>query len=235
MIYSYKNISFDIKDVDKKEGIVTGYFSAFDSLDSDGDIIRIGAFAKSISENGPTSLKPRIKHLLNHDPGKPLGSILSLKEDSYGLMYTSKVGTHSLGTDFIKMVESDLVKEHSIGYNVIRESKNTKDNYNELLELKLYEGSSLTGWGANENTPMLGLKGLQIESIEERIKSFEKFVRNTDATDETIELCLLEIKQLTALVQSITTTEAAVKAPLPVDPMLKLKEAISLLTVTNFK
>lgn len=235
MIYTYKNLSLEIKDVNKKEGIVTGYFSAFDSIDSDGDIIRAGAFQKSISENGPESMKPRIKHLLNHDPSKPLGVILSLKEDSYGLMYTSKVGTHALGQDFIKMVESDLVKEHSIGFKTIRESKNTKESYNELLELKLYEGSSLTAWGANENTPLLGLKS-NLDSLNERIKSFEKFARNTDATDETIEFCLLEIKQLAALVESIKSTQAVVETPAPVeDEAKKLKEAIYLLTLQNLK
>ena len=191
---------------------------------------------KSVQENGPESQKPRIKHLLNHDPSKPLGKILSLKEDSYGLMYTSKVGTHSLGVDFIKMVESDLVKEHSIGFKTVRESKNTKENYNELLELKLYEGSSLTAWGANENTPLLGLKNInKIETLQERIKSFEKFVRNTDATDETIEFCLLEIKQLAALVESINITQAVEETPAPIDEAKKLKEAILLLTLENFK
>jgi hypothetical protein len=234
MIYTYKNLSLEIKDVDKKEGIVTGYFSAFDTIDSDGDIIRPGAFQKSIQENGPESVKPRIKHLLNHDPSKPLGNIISLKEDGYGLMYTSKVGTHSLGVDFIKMVESDLIKEHSIGFKTLRENKNTKDNYNELLELKLYEGSSLTAWGANENTPLLGLKS-NVDSLQERIKSFEKFVRNTDATDETIEYCLLEIKQLAALVESFKSTQAVVETPAPEDEAKKLKEAILLLTLENFK
>ena len=41
-----------IKDVDGKKGIVTGYFSDFNSIDSDGDIIKPGAFQKSISHYG---------------------------------------------------------------------------------------------------------------------------------------------------------------------------------------
>lgn len=233
MIYTYKNLSLEIKDVDKKEGIVSGYFSAFGMIDSDGDIIRPGSFVKSIQENGPDSAKPRIKHLMNHDPSKPLGVLKELKEDQYGLFYTSKVGTHALGQDFIKMVESDLVKEHSIGFRTIKESKNTKENYNEITEVKLYEGSSLTGWGANEHTPLLGMKS-DVDTLNERIKAFEKFIRNTDATDETIEFCLLEIKQLAALVESMTT-KPAVEAVKPVDEAKKLKEAIILLTLENFK
>jgi uncharacterized protein len=234
MIYNYKSFDLEIKDIDPPKGIVMGYFSKFDSVDSDNDVIRAGAFTKSINENGPNSMKPRIKHLLNHNPSLPLGSISMLVEDAYGLYFESKVGTHTLGKDFVKMVESDLIKEHSIGFRTIKEEMNTKEGYNELLELKLYEGSSLTGWGANENTPLLGLKS-NIDQLNDRIKAFEKFVRNTDATDETIEFCLLEIKQLAALVESMKSTEPAVKAVQPEDETKKLKEAILLLTLENFK
>jgi len=78
MIYGYKSFGQSIKDVDAKKGIVTGYFSAFNIKDSDGDIIRPGAFKRSIDEWFP---KGRIKHLMNHDPSKPLGMLQILKED----------------------------------------------------------------------------------------------------------------------------------------------------------
>lgn len=226
MNYTYKNLTLEVKDVDAKEGIVSGYFSAFDVKDADGDIIRAGAFSRSIQDWGPHN-KGRIKHLLNHDPSKPLGKILELKEDTYGLYYTSKIGTHSLGVDFIKMVESDLIKEHSIGFTTLKEKK-TQDA-TELLDLKLYEGSSLTAWGSNSETPLVEMKGLDINILNERIKSFEKFVRNTDATDETIELCILQIKQLEAVIENLSTLPAD-KA----DEQQNLKTAITLLTLKHF-
>ena len=43
----YKNLNQGISDVDVKKGIVTGYFSSFDNMDSDGDVIRKGAFTKT--------------------------------------------------------------------------------------------------------------------------------------------------------------------------------------------
>lgn len=232
MIYNYKAYQLEVKDIDPPSGIVTGYFSAFNTKDSDGDVIRKGAFAKSIMENGPESQRPRIKHLLNHNPGHPLGSIFRLFEDDYGLYYESKVGTHNAGQDFIKMVESNLIKEHSIGFRTIKEQMNTKEGFNEIFEVKLYEGSSLTSWGANEFTPLLDMKSESINVLSERIKSFEKFVRNTDATDETIELCLLEIKQLSALVEKLTQAE---KSPEPEDYNAKLKEAITLIQIQNLR
>lgn len=230
MIYSYKNLDLQIKDVDKKSGIVTGYFSAFDIVDSDGDIIRKGAFTKTINEMFP---KGRIKHLMNHDPSKPLGKLLELKEDNYGLYYESKVGTHSLGQDFIKMVESDLIKEHSIGFNDLTpESKRRGDGYNNITEVKLFEGSSLTAWGANEFTPLLGMKGASIEELSERIKKFEKFARNSDATDEAIESCLLYIRQLAQIVEDLTTSPDD-ESEMPEEPEMD-EEQLDIEELQNF-
>jgi HK97 family phage prohead protease len=235
MIYGYKRMTQDVKDVDAKKGIVTGYFSAFNIKDSDGDIIVPGAFQKSLNEWFP---KGRIKHLLNHDPRQPLGKIMELKEDSYGLYYESQIGTHNLGRDFIKMVESDLVKEHSIGFNV-KGSRKGKDA-TELYDVVLYEGSSLTSWGANEYTPMLGLKSMSGKI--ERIKKLEKFIKHTDATDETIELLMLEIKQLYQLLENfedLSSQPAAAEAPVepkvePDEIAQKAANALDILLLKHF-
>lgn len=213
-LYAYKSSpsEMSIKDVDGKKGIVTGYFAAFGNIDSDGDIIQKGAFIKTIAEQGPQSAHPRIKHLMNHDVTKPLGKIVVLQEDAKGLYYESKVGSHSLGQDFIKMVESGLITEHSIGYTTVRNDQKSDANY--LLELKLMEGSSLSAWGANEMTPLTGMKSLTIEDMSERVKALDKFCRTTTATDETVELLLIEIKQLLQVITDTKTTEPP-KSTLP--------------------
>ena len=229
MIYTYKSLDMEVKDVDVKQGIVSGYFSAFGMVDSDGDMMMPGAFKRSIQDWGPEG-KGRIKHLLNHDPSKPLGKIMELSEDSYGLKYVSQVGTHSLGKDFVKMIESDLIHEHSIGFRTLRDQK--ASDHNEIHEVMLYEGSSLTAWGANEHTPLLGLKKLKsIEEIQNQIKAFEKFVRNSDVTEETIDLCLIKVKQLAQALEMMSSTEAAEVAP----PQQKEEEVQvgSLITIIN--
>lgn len=205
-MYQYKNGNgvASIKDADMKKGIVTGYFSSFGNVDSDGDIIVKGAFTKTITENGPLSLNPRIKHLMNHDTTKPLGKLLILQEDAKGLYYESQSGSHSLGQDYIKMVESGLITEHSIGFKTIKEDKKADANY--MTEIRLWEGSSLTAWGSNPETPITGMKSLNLEAVNVRIKALDRFCRNTTATDETIELLLIEIKQLQQ--QLIEATES---------------------------
>lgn len=226
--YQTKNISSgaSITDADQKKGIITGYFSHFDNVDSDGDIIRPGAFLKTIRENGPKSNQPRIKHLLNHDISQPLGKLIDLKEDTAGLYYESQIGTHTLGTDFVKMVDSGLVSEHSIGYKTIKRNqiqdfegymKNPSKGWFELTELKLWEGSSLTGFGANPLTPVVGMKKEEKESylqlIENRQQALEKFCRNSTASDETIELLLIECKQLSQIIIDLTTKPGLTTLP----------------------
>ena len=211
MMYNYKSLGMEVKDVDVKEGIVSGYFSAFGMVDSDGDIMMPGAFKRSIADWGPKG-KGRIKHLLNHDPSKPLGKPIELDEDGYGLKYVSKIGTHSLGRDFLKMVESGLIAEHSIGFKTLREQKS--GDANQIHEVMLFEGSSLTAWGANENTPMIGMKNMgTIEDIQSQIKAFEKFIRDSDVTDETIDLCLIKVKQLAQALEMMSSTEAVIATP----------------------
>ena len=54
MEFIYKSALIDeqILDFDEKNNIVKGYGSYFDNLDSDNDIIRRGAYQKTIQENG---------------------------------------------------------------------------------------------------------------------------------------------------------------------------------------
>lgn len=227
MIYKYKQQDLEIKDIDAKQGIITGYFSAFGNIDSDGDIMMPGAFKRSIQDWGPEA-KGRIKHLMNHDPSQPLGKILELKEDGYGLYYRSQIGKHRLGQDFIKMVESDLIKEHSIGFRTLREQKS--DTANEIHEVMLFEGSSLTAWGANEATPVINMKSItSVEDLKETIRNFEKFIRYSDVTDETIDLCLIKVRQLAQAVEMMSSTQVTKAEPeqpktnqVPVDSLINI-------------
>lgn len=218
-IYQYKSISAEFKDIDAKKGIVSGYFNAFNVKDSDGDIILPGFFKKSIEERGPKSNRPRIKWFENHDPTRVPGRLTELKEDDFGLFYVGQAGTHSIGQDHIKMIESGVITEHSIGFKTLDHEQKSDANY--LKDGILWEGSGLTSWGANEFTPITGLKSAEkISKIEQRMKVLEKFCRNTDATDETIEGLLIEIKQLNQLLVDILSekaTSAAVEAPGPVE------------------
>lgn len=217
-VYQYKDsdissiLPVSFKDIDGRKGIVTGYFADFNSVDSDGDVIKKGAFTKTLSESGPSSVKPRIKHILNHNWEQPLGVLRVLQEDQKGLYYESQLGTHSLAEDFVKMVDSGLITEHSIGYRTIKYNQVTPwsdwkrgDVARELTELKLYEGSSLTFLGANPNTPLLGIKSEQkADKMAKRIDLIIKSLRTGTLTDETCDMLEIELKQIQQLFLDLT-------------------------------
>ena len=198
-IYQYKELAAGFKDIDLTSMTVAGYFSAFNKVDSYNEVAEKGSFAKSISEN-----MGRIRFLLNHDVTKSLGPLNDLREDDYGLFYHANVLPTTFGKDFMIMAEGGIIKEHSIGYQEIK--SRTEKGIKYITEHKLYEGSALTGWGVNQYTPMVPVMK-SLEDTQNRIKDLEAFCRNTTATDETIQMLLLEIKQLSQLIISNETTE----------------------------
>jgi uncharacterized protein len=207
-IYNYKTAFFpcQFKDADAKKGIVTGYFSAFGNKDSDGDVILKGAFQKTIEDRGPAAGQPRIKHLLNHRTDQPLGKITMLMEDDRGLYYESQVGNHFLGKEFVAMVEAGLITEHSIGFKTVKKEDSKEGTL--LTEIQLWEGSSLTAWGANERTPLTGMKQMEKEtylnSLITKQQAIEKFCRNSEISDETLESLVLQNKQLFQVIIDLT-------------------------------
>jgi hypothetical protein len=205
-IYQYKSIDLQFKDIDESTMTVAGYFSAFDKVDSYGEVATKGSFKKSLQEN-----MNRIKYLQNHDITKNLGPFIELKEDDYGLFYRATVLPTSFGKDFMIMAKGGIIKEHSIGYVEVK--SHSKDGVKYITEHRLMEGSALTGWGVNQYTPMKSIKSA--EQISDRVKALETFCRSTEATDETIQMLLLEIKQLNQLIADIQATPPAEDAVKP--------------------
>jgi HK97 family phage prohead protease len=191
----YKNISQGIiEDVDDVKGIVTGYFSAFNNIDSDGDVIVSGAYKKTIAENGPMG-RNRIMHLLQHNPLMPLAKPMELIEDAKGLRFVSKITETSYGKDVIKLYAEGVFNEHSVGFEIVK--SDNKAGYREIREIKLWEGSTVT-WGANPNTPIESMKSWDKPKSEEMIAKMCNLIRKGDLTDEsliTLEIALKQIEQ----------------------------------------
>jgi HK97 family phage prohead protease len=210
--------SFEVKDIDSKSGFFRQAYTRYDVKDSDEDRGRKGMFTKTWRENAK-----RIRHLLNHDTDRPVGEPQKLWEDNEYAYIDSQLGTNNDGEDFKKMVESNLIKEASYGYTVIKSNK-LKDGSNELLEVKLWEVSSLTGWGANEFTPVISfVKGMNksdlFEDYLQRLVALESFCKNSTATDHTLQKLELERDQIKSFLKTLLTngTEAE---PVSLQPQL---------------
>ncbi len=209
----FKGLSQGFKDVDLKQGIVTGYLANFGSKDHDGDIIERGAFEKTVSENGPMGTK-FIKYLQDHDKHKAVGVFTELKEDSIGLYYEGKIGRHAAGQDYLLMVEDGIINQHSVGFKRIKQE--VKSNAKYIKEIKLYEGSGLQFWAANGNTPILGVK--EISDMVNHLDLLNKGLREGTYSDE----AMLEITNQVAIInetlKSLNTTQADIITSIAEEP-----------------
>ena len=200
-----KDCKLNLKELNQKDRIVEGYFSSFDVVDSDNDIIRKGAFAKSIQENGPASQGKRIKHLFNH--WSTAGVLEKLFEDEFGLGFRSKIGNHALGNDVLSMYMDGIITEHSIGFQLVDGKISQTENTREILEVKLWEGSSLDRWGANMNTPVIKSQAelnLYAKEWTKRYDSIIKALRNrTNYTDETYEEFVIQLEVMKSTFENV--------------------------------
>jgi HK97 family phage prohead protease len=216
-----KGYNEQLRDVDTEKRSVAGYFAVFGNLDLDGDVIERGAFTKTIQERGPEG-KQLIKYLLDHDKTKAIGKITKLTEDDRGLYFEAKIGTHSLGNDFVEMLKSDLINQASIGFRTIKEQFDQVTKSNRIKEVMLYEGSSVTFLGANPEAGNTWFKSM--DDALEYLGSMEKFIRNSNATDETLEKLENQLKSLLAILKPSKDTSNEQKA-----------DKVQIITLNDFK
>jgi HK97 family phage prohead protease len=186
----FKQISYDLKELDEAKGVVTAYANAYNFKDSDGDISAYGSFDKTVNENFK-----RIRVLKDHNPTMMIGVPLAIDtKDTYGLLTTSQFNMNKpLGkdmfTDVKLMHESGLNAELSIGYKVMQRDQKNKSI---IQEYKLMEYSFLSSWGANELSTVQGIKSIKshygiMELIEkaynldysdERLRNIEQLLKS---------------------------------------------------------
>lgn len=227
--YAVKSIALKMEDIDEDKRIVKGYGSAFDVLDSDYDVIRRGAFAKSIQERGVNSSgNRRIAHLRNHDWEHQIGKFLELEEDEYGLRFVAQLGRSTKGSDALLDYQDGILREHSIGFNYVQdkikfiEQSDLNDGGHwEVTEVKLWEISGVT-FGANEFTPVIeaaksGKTTEAIDKYNQLENAFLKAIKNGKGTDERLINLEARFKQLQELRNSLFVVKSSIKDTLKAD------------------
>lgn len=230
--YSVKSQNLHIKDIDEASRKVSFYLSSFDNMDSDNDIIRKGAFTKSINERGPLSNSNRkIAYLRYHNWEMPIGKYVELAEDEKGLYAVGELGHSTLGEDALHDYKDGIIREHSIGFQYIKDKiKFVEDmtmesgGYYDIAEVKLWEGSAVT-FGANEQTNVIEVgKTLSIEekvaksqSIALEIDLLGKAISQGKGTDERLHSLEMKLKFLTSQLVSLVNLEPFDKHSVKVD------------------
>jgi HK97 family phage prohead protease len=188
----FKQLSYNIKDMDDTKGIVKAYANVYNFKDSDGDVSAYGSFDKTVSENFK-----RIRVLKDHNPTMMIGVPLSIDtKDSYGLLTTSQFNMNKpLGkdmfTDVKLMHDSGLNAELSIGYKVMQRDLKDKSI---IKEYKLMEYSFLSSWGANQLSTVQDIKSIknhyglmeliqksyELDYSDERLRQIENLLKSLD-------------------------------------------------------
>lgn len=178
-MFQYKTFNSEIKDVDEK-GRVLVAANAIGNIDNDKDRSMDGSFNKTLKENFP-----RLKWFLNHDRTLLLGVPVEGKQNSgylelLGQLNMKKELSRDTFEDYKLYAEYGRSLEHSIGVDALKYAQ--KGDIREVTEWKLWEYSTLTSWGANEDTPMLGIKS--IKEVPEAIDWLQLKLRKGNYTDE---------------------------------------------------
>jgi HK97 family phage prohead protease len=229
--YSTKS-GFEIKEMNAETRKVKMYLAKFDNMDSDGDIIRKGAFKKSIQEHGPNSASNRkIAFLRHHDWQQPIGKFLELTEDDYGLLAVAEMGRSSLAEDAWKDYEDGIIREHSIGFQYMKDKiKFIEDDnlpmggYWEVTEVKLYEGSAVT-FGANDMTNVIAvMKSEEKETFLNQLtlsfnNTLKALVERRESSEGAFEY-EMKLKYINSQLVQLATTESK-NHSVKTEPLLK--------------
>lgn len=212
----FKQISYNLKELDESKGVIIAYANAYNNRDSDEDISAEGSFDKTVKDNFK-----RIRVLKDHVPTMMIGVPIEINtKDSFGLLTTTQFNMkkdlgRDMFTDVKLMYDNGLNAELSIGYNVIKRDEKNKSI---ITEYKLREYSFLSSWAANELATVQDIKGIKshygiMEIIE---KSY-----NLDYSDT-------RLKQIETILKALSNKEPLLNNT-PTDEPLVISEFIKTL------
>lgn len=169
----YQRLLYKTKanDLDEAKGIVTVAVNGIGIVDSQNDISMPGSFNKTLKEN-----IGRMKWFLNHDTTQLLGVPLEGEERDGNLVMTGKLNlAKQIGRDTLEdyklYASAGRTLEHSIGVQAIKRDPEDK---RKVLEWKMWEYSTLTSWGSNPQTFLVGIKNDNPSDVRANIE----FIRN---------------------------------------------------------
>ena len=169
----YLNRPIEIKAVNE-DGLFSGYASVFEEIDSYRDIVKRGAFEKTLAD---TESKGRAVPILwQHDASKPIGVYTSLKEDERGLYVEGQLNMDvQQAREALSLLKQKALSGISIGYNSVRYDTDVKSGVRRLYELKLFEASLVT-FPACDSARVTDVKTILADGNLPSLPEFEDFL-----------------------------------------------------------
>lgn len=192
---NYQRLLYKTKanDLDETRGIVTVAVNGIGIVDSQNDISMPGSFNKTLKEN-----ITRMKWFLNHDTTQLLGVPLSGEEKDGNLVMVGQLNlSKQIGRDTLEdyklYAAAGRTLEHSIGVQAVKRDKNDK---RKVLEWKMWEYSTLTSWGSNPQTFLVGIKNDDPTTVRENIEFLRRALQMR-YTDERLKQYEMRLDMLT--------------------------------------
>lgn len=108
-------VKLDVKDLNS-EGEFSGYASVWDVVDVGRDVIKKGAFKKSIREKKAGN----IRMLFQHDPAMPIGVWQEMAEDEKGLLVKGQLMIKvQKGMEVMELMKAKAIDGLSIGFRTV--------------------------------------------------------------------------------------------------------------------
>lgn len=212
-------------DIDESRRTVDLVANTYYYYDSYGDVLIEGCCAKSIKDRGPKSDNPgKIKHFANHAADDGIARVDMIEEATINSMHVlhgnSWMSESINGEQYMIKYREGLIDQHSIGFNYLTLTylESESEEFDKLLaklinpddaikggfmwavnEIKLFEYSSLDGFGANRLTPFLGVKTdnkqVQYNNLITKLDALHIAMRS-GGEKETLQLQERQIKQM---------------------------------------
>lgn len=169
-------IPLEIKSV-SETGVFSGYGSVFHNEDSYGDVVRPGAFKKSLAEWAKKGRLPPM--LWQHDRREPIGVFTKMVEDEKGLFVEGRLLIDDIpqARAAYALLKEKALGGMSIGYREILIEQDHDEKVTNLLELDLWEVSVVT-FPANEEATVDSVKSALASGGLPTLPEFEKFLRD---------------------------------------------------------
>ena len=189
-----KNLQYETKSLDVTEkGIVTAAVNAIGIEDSQHDISMPGSFDDTLKDD-----IVKMRWYLNHDQRQLLGVPLHGEEKDGNLIMTGQLNLEKqIGRDILAdyklYAEAGRTLEHSIG---VRALKRDETDPRKVLKWLMREYSTLTNWGANPQTFLVGIKSGTAEELRDAADFIRTAFKQRGYSDERLKNYDMELNLL---------------------------------------
>lgn len=177
MTIKHRTVPFHVKAVEKT-GEFSGYASVFDVVDWYRDVVKPGAFVKSLARWESEKAYPPV--LWQHMSTQPIGPHTLMREDEKGLYVEGRLLVNEIekAREAHALLSAGVIRGMSIGYDVPDEGMtyDGKTNVWNLTEIDLWENSIVT-FPANREAAVETVKSILGEGKLPTLSDFEGFLR----------------------------------------------------------